>query len=329
MRKAMYEAEVGDDVFGEDPTVIRLQEHVAELLGKEAALFVPSGVMGNQLGIKVLTSPGDEVILERTSHIFNYETGAPGVISGVQLHVIDGENGVIRGADVDKAIRPGNYWDTPSRLVCLENTLNKAGGVVYPLEAANDVAKTARKHGLSLHLDGARLWNASAASGVSEKDFAAVFDTVSVCLSKGLGAPVGSLLAGGEDMITAARHYRKMLGGGMRQVGILAAGGLYALQYERPRLADDHEKARRLAEGIANISAFSINLERVQTNIVIFDVKDGDATAVLARLREEGVLMVPFGPSTIRATTHRDVSIDQIDSALSAIQRIYGASVTM
>lgn len=324
MRKAMYDAEVGDDVFGEDPTVIRLQEQLADLLGKEAALFVPSGTMGNQLALKVLTRPGDEVILERSSHIFNYETGAPGVISGVQLHVIDGRRGIIRGADVERAIRPGNYWDAPSRLVCLENTLNKAGGIVYPLDAIQDVARAAGKHGLRLHLDGARLWNASAASGVSERAYAAPFDTVSVCLSKGLGAPIGSVLAGSDELITAARHYRKMLGGGMRQVGILAAAGLYALEFERPRLAEDHATARRLAEGIAEFSAFSIDLDGVQTNIVMFDVADGDASRVLHAFKKQGILMVPFGPSTIRATTHRDVTMKQIDEALYRMYRIYG-----
>ena len=329
MRRAMYEAEVGDDVFGEDPTVLRLQERVAELLGKEDALFVPSGTMGNQLGVKVSTRPGDEVILDRSSHIFNYETGAPGVISGVQLHVVDGDDGVLRGSHIERALRPGNYWDVRSRLVCLENTLNKIGGVVYPLDAIEDAARTARKHDLAMHLDGARLWNASAASGISERDYAAAFDTVSVCLSKGLGAPVGSLLAGRQDLIEAARHYRKMLGGGMRQVGILAAAGLYALEEQRPRLAEDHVKARRLAEGLAEFGAFRIRLERVQTNIVMFDVVDGGADEVLAQLRDEGVLMVPFGPATIRATTHRDVSMEQIDRALSVMHRLFGTAAAV
>lgn len=324
----MYEAEVGDDVFGEDPTVIRLQERVAELLGKEAALFVPSGVMGNQLGIKVSTAPGDEVIVERTSHIFNYETAAPAVLSGVQLHVVDGVHGVLHGRDVERAVRPGNYWNAPSRLVCLENTLNKAGGLVYPLDAIRDVARTGRKHGMSLHLDGARLWNASAASGISEKEYAEGFDTVSVCLSKGLGAPIGSVLAGRVDLMTAARRYRKMLGGGMRQVGILAAAGIYALDRERPRLIEDHVKARRLAEGIAEVKAFKVDLRRVETNIVMFDVVDGDVPTVLAELRSENVLMVPFGPSTIRATTHRDVGMDQIDETLSVLQGLYRTSVS-
>lgn len=324
----MYEAEVGDDVFGEDPTVVRLQERVANLLGKEAALFVPSGVMGNQLGIKVLTRPGDEVILERMSHIFNYETAAPAVLSGVQLHPVDGRNSVLYGTDIEAAVRPGNYWDPPSRLVCLENTLNRAGGKIYPLEAIQDVAQTARKYGLSLHLDGARLWNASAASGIAEHRFAEAFDTVSVCLSKALGAPIGSVLAGRSDLIESARHFRKMFGGGMRQVGILAAAGLYALEHERPRLAEDHLKARRLAEAICELDVFEVDIERVETNIVMFEVLHGDVGRVLEELRRESVLMVRFGPSTIRATTHRDVSMDEIDEVVAALHKLYRSPVT-
>lgn len=322
MRAAMAEAEVGDDVFGEDPTVHRLQERVAELVGKEAALFVPSGVMGNQLAIKVLTRPGDEVIVERNGHIFNYETGAPSVLSGVQLHVIDGERGVLRGEHVRHALRPGAYWDAPSRLVCLENTLNKAGGRVYPLSEMREVAEVAREYGLRMHLDGARLWNATSATGISEAEFAAPFDTVSVCLSKGLGAPIGSVLAGPADLISRARHFRKMFGGGMRQVGILAAAGLYAIEHERPRLHEDHEKGRKLAEAIAQLDDFSIDLESVETNIVIFDVRSGSAEGVLEELASRNVLMVPFGPKTIRATTHRDISMEDIERTIETIRRI-------
>lgn len=328
MRRAMYEAEVGDDVFAEDPTVIRLQEAVAGLLGKDAALFVPSGTMGNQLGIKLHTRPGDEVIVERKSHIFNYETGGPAVLSGVQLHVVDGERGVLSGARVEAAIRPGLYWDTPTRLVCLENTLNKAGGTVYPLEAIHDVARVVRSHDLRFHLDGARLWNATAATGIPEKVYAAPFDTVNVCFSKGLGAPVGSMLAGSAELIEAGRHVRKLFGGGMRQVGLLAAACLYALEHHRPHLADDHAKARRLAEGLAEMPAFDVDLSSVETNIVLFDVVGGSAAPVLETLRAEGVFMVPFGPATIRATTHRDVSMDDIDRALHAVHRHYGSSVS-
>ncbi|MEX0747016.1 MAG: GntG family PLP-dependent aldolase, partial [Rhodothermales bacterium] len=313
MRRAMYEAEVGDDVFGEDPTVIRLQEKVAELLGKELALFVPSGVMGNQLAIKSQTSPGDEVIVERSSHIFNYETGASSALSGVQLHVLEGARGILSANAVRSAIRPGLYWDMPTRLVCLENTLNKSGGVVLPLEAILEIADVVVEHGLRFHLDGARLWNATAATGIPERVYAEPFDTVNVCLSKGLGAPIGSVLAGSSQVITAAHHYRKMFGGGMRQVGILAAAGLHALEHERPRLAEDHAKARRLAEGLREIPSFSIDLDTVETNIVMFQVLNSTAESVLSDLKGAGVLMVPFGPTTIRATTHRDVSMDQID----------------
>ena len=323
MRRAMYEAEVGDDVFGEDPTVQRLQEAVAGLLGKEAALFVPSGVMGNQLGLKVHTRPGDEVIVERDSHIFNYESGAPGVLSGVQLHVLDGTRGLLTADQVRQAVRPGHYWEAPSRLLCLENTVNKAGGVVYPLERTRDIAALARSLDLRLHLDGARLWNATAATGISERDYAAPFDTVNVCLSKGLGAPVGSLLAGAQDLIREAHRYRKLFGGGMRQVGILAAAGLYALEHHRPHLADDHEKAKHLAAALAALPAFRIDAEAVETNIVLFDVAEGEAAPVLEALRAEGVLMVPFGPATIRATTHRDVTMEDIEQAVHVLNRLY------
>ena len=329
MRRAMAEADVGDDVFGEDPTVNRLQEGVAELLGKEAALFVPSGVMGNQIALKVHTRPGDEVIVERASHVFNYESGAPGLLSGVQLHVLDGRRGILTSEQVEAAIRPGYYWEAPTRLVCLENTVNKAGGVVYPLERIHAIAGVVRRHGLGFHLDGARLWNASAASGVWERDYAAPFDTVSVCLSKGLGAPVGSVLAGSRETMQQAHRYRKLFGGGMRQVGILAAAGLYALEHHRPRLAEDHEKARRLAEGLADVAAFRVDPSTVETNIVLFDTVSESALDVLDRLREHGVGMVPFGPKTIRATTHRDVSLGDVDRALDVVRRLYGASVAV
>jgi len=318
----MFEAEVGDDVFGEDPTILCLQETVAELLGKEAALFVPSGTMGNQLALKVHTQPGDEVLLERTCHIANYESGAPGFLSGVQLRALDGAHGILQANQVEEAIRPGYYWLPPTRLVCLENTLNQAGGVVYPLDNMVAISLVAREHSLATHLDGARLWNASAASGIKESTYAEPFDTVNVCLSKGLGAPVGSVLAGTRELIGKAHRYRKLFGGGMRQAGILAAAGLYALEHHRPNLKMDHEKARILAEAIAELPAFDIDLPSVETNIVIFDVKDGGVADVLEKLRRENVLMVPFGPNTIRATTHRDVSMDEIEVVVSVIRKL-------
>lgn len=323
MREAMFEAEVGDDVFGEDPTVNRLQERVAELLGKEAALFVPSGTMGNQLALKTLTEPGDEVILERQCHIFNYESGAAGLLSGLQLNVVDGEAGILSPERVEASVRPGNYWEPRSRLLCLENTVNKAGGVVYPLEEQNAVVEVARENGLLLHLDGARLWNASMATGIPEHDYAAPFDTVSVCLSKGLGAPVGSVLAGSKERIERAHRFRKLFGGGMRQVGLLAAACLYALDHHREALALDHKNARRLADGLSQIPRFSVR-EPVDTNIVMFDVEDGPAQPILDALDEEGVQMVPFGPSTIRATTHRDVSLEDIETTLDVLHARFG-----
>jgi threonine aldolase len=324
MRRAMYEAEVGDDVFGEDPTVIQLQEHVANLLGKEAALFVSSGVMGNQLALKVHTQPADEVIVEANCHIFNYESGGAGLLSGVQLRTIEGVNGILNASQVQAALRAKAYWEPRSRLVCLENTHNKAGGTIYPLENIQEIGSIAKENQLAFHLDGARIWNASAASGISEATYAAAFDTLSVCLSKGLGAPVGSILAGSKALIQEAHRYRKMWGGGMRQIGSLAAAGLYALQHHRSELYLDHLKARKLAEGLSQIKAFSVDLSSVQTNIVMFDTLTISVPEVLAQLKEAGIAMVAFGPKTIRATTHRDVSEADIDAALLKMSKLFG-----
>ena len=234
MRQAMFEAEVGDDVFGEDPTVVRLEARVAELLGKEAALFVPTGVMGNQIALHVHTRPGDEVLLAERSHIYHYESGAPAALSGVQLRPLGDARGTVTADDVVAGTRGGYDWEPRTRLLCLENTVNKAGGLVYPQDVAEEACAEAHARGLATHLDGARLWNAAVASGRLEAELAAPFDTVNVCLSKGLGAPVGSVLAGPADLMRRARRVRKMLGGGMRQVGILAAAGLHALQHHRP-----------------------------------------------------------------------------------------------
>jgi len=320
MRQAMYEAEVGDDVYGEDPSVNQLQERVAALLGKEAALFVPSGTMANQICLHVLTEPGDEVIVEQGSHVFNYESGAAGLLSGVQLHPLPGDRGRLDPAQVEAAVRPAAEVLPRSRVVSVENTANKAGGVVYSPERIEAIAEAARVHDLYLHLDGARLWNAATALDVSEKTLTAPADITWVALSKGLGAPVGSVIAGPSSLINDARRTRKQFGGGMRQAGILAAAGLYAIEHHRPHLARDHEKAQRLAEGLATCPGFSINPAEVDTNIVIFEVPDGTAQRVVDDLQDEDVLLTLFGPSTIRATTHRDVSMEEIDNALEAIQ---------
>ena len=324
MRQAMYEAEVGDDVYGEDPTVNRLQERVADRLGTEAALFVPSGTMANQICLHVLTDPGDEVILERGAHIFNYETGAAGLLSGLQLHPVDGDNGLLSPQQVEAAIRPDAVVSPRTRVVSVENTANKAGGVVYPLDRVTAIAETARDHDLHLHLDGARLWNASAAHDVSEAEYAAPFDLTWVALSKGLGAPVGSLIGGLKPLIDEARRVRKRFGGGMRQAGILAAAGLYALEHHRPHLDEDHEKAQRLAETIAALPAFDLDVNAVETNIIIFEVTDGTAADVVETLEADDVMLTPFGPTTVRATTHRDVSMDDVEEAVEAFQALFG-----
>ncbi len=323
MRQAMAEAEVGDDVFGEDPTVQRLEARVADILGKEAALFVPSGVMGNQLAIAVHTRPGDEVVLAERSHIFHYESGAPALLSGVQLRPLADPRGFLTAEAVRAVVRGRYDWEPRTRLVCLENTVNKAGGLVYPLGLAREVAGAARAHGLRLHLDGARLWNAAVASGHPEAELAAPFDTVSVCLSKGLGAPVGSLLAGEAETIRLARRYRKLFGGGMRQVGILAAAGLVALGH-RTALADDHRRARRLAEALAATPGFEVDPTSVETNIVLAETGP-PAAAVLARLEALGVRMVAFGPHTVRATTHRDVSDAEVERTVDVLREAFGA----
>ncbi len=308
----MANAEVGDDVFGEDPTVQELQNLVANLLGKEAALFVPSGTMANQLAIASQTEPGDEVFLERTSHIFNYESGAPGFLSGVQLHVLDGKSGVLSVETMTAALRHGYYWEPPGRLLCLENTLNVVGGRVVAKEALDSLANTARSNGLSCHLDGARLWNAAAASGTSLADFSRPFDTVSISLSKGLGAPVGSLVAGSHETIARAHRYRKLFGGGMRQAGVLAAAGIYAINQNLNRIVEDHDNARALANGLAAITEFDIAPETVETNMVTFGLKRRTSSEAAAEFRRKEILVQPWGPTRLRLVTHLDVSAQDV-----------------
>jgi len=323
MRNAMMAADVGDDVFGEDPTAIKLQETVAGLLGKEAALFVSSGVMGNQLALKVHTLPGDEVICEEGCHIVNYESGAGAFLSGLQLRALKGERGILTARDVEAAIRSGAYWEPQTRMIALENTHNKAGGVVFPQQQIEEIAQVAHAHNLAFHLDGARLWNASIATGLPVSVLAAPFDTISVCLSKGLGAPVGSVFVGTQEKITLARRFRKMWGGGMRQIGFLAAAGLYALEHHQERLAEDHRLAKKLAFGIAELGVFDIIPDQTETNIVMFGTMHRSAKEVLEHLTNEGILMVAFGPNTIRATTHLDVSEKQIDKTLTILKQLF------
>lgn len=324
MRRAMADAEVGDDVFGEDPTVNRLQESVAALLGKPAALFVPTGVMANQLALKTQTQPGDEVIVEQASHIFNYETAAPTVLSNVQLYPVRGVRGILRAADIAPVVRSSAYYMPRTSLVCLENTHNMAGGTVYPIDELKQTFTFAKAIGLKLHLDGARLWNAWMASGIHPREYAQYFDTVSVCFSKGLGAPVGSALVGSEELITKARKYRKLFGGGMRQAGIIAAGALFALEHNVERLKEDHEKATMFAKAIASTPGVKVDLEGVHTNIVIINVEQtGKSPAdILALLRTNQILLTDAGYGAVRAVMHLDVSLRDVHHAAAIFKSL-------
>lgn len=307
MRRAIAEAEVGDDVFGDDPTVRTLEARVAGHLGKEAGLFVTSGTMGNQVAVAVHTRPGDEVLLEERSHVFLYEAGAPAVISGVQVRTLPGEGGLIAAETLRSSLRPRDVHFCESRLLVFENTHNRAGGRVLPLDGMAATASVAREMGISVHLDGARLWNAAIASGIEERRYAECCDSVSVCFSKGLGAPVGSVLCGSSGFIERARHVRKRLGGGMRQAGILAAACLHALDHHRERLADDHRRARTLAASLAQLPELSIDPASVETNILVVAVNAGSPSEWCEAMARRGVRIVPFGPGALRAVTHLDV----------------------
>jgi len=324
MRQAIAAAEVGDDVFGQDPTINILQSRVAELLGKEEGLFVASGTMGNQVAVNLHTRPGEEVILDRDAHIFYYEAGGPALLSGVMLHPLDSSHGILTASTIQAALRPPNIHFPPTSLICLENTLNRAGGRIFPLEEIAKIHRLARKHNLKVHLDGARLWNASVASGISLAEYSRYFDTVMVCFSKGLGAPVGSLLVGDRAAIEEARRYRKIYGGGMRQAGILGAAALYALEHNLPLLKQDHEKAISLAEAFNTLDYLSVDMESVQTNIVIITVTDQRLTAprIAEALEKEGVLILALGVRMLRAVTHLDVNTADIKKAISIIKRI-------
>ncbi|HNQ89365.1 MAG TPA: GntG family PLP-dependent aldolase [Verrucomicrobiota bacterium] len=322
MRRAMAEAEVGDDVFGDDPTVQRLEARTADLLGKEAAVFVPSGTMGNQIALRAHTEPGDEIVVESEAHIYYYEGGAPAALSGVMCRCVAGRRGVFRGTDLESVLRPPDVHFARTRLVCIENTHNRGGGSLWPLEAILDVAATARRHDLRLHLDGARLWNAAVATGIPERDYAAPFDSVNVCFSKGLGAPVGSALAGTREFIARARRFRKQFGGGMRQAGLLAAAALHALEHHRERLAEDHAHARYLAAALARLPGVGIDPDAVQTNIVRFQVTRQSAREWVETLAAAGVRVLATGPDAIRAVTNLNVNRADIEYAAGVLARV-------
>ncbi|WP_342347634.1 GntG family PLP-dependent aldolase [uncultured Nitrospira sp.] len=329
MREAMAQAEVGDDVYGEDPTVNRLEAMAAELLGKEAAVFVPSGVMGNQLALRLHTRPGDEVIVDSTSHLIRYEGGSASSLSGVQLCCVPGDRGRLSPESVEAAIRPKGLHNPPSTLVCLEQTHNVGGGSIYSLETINRIAEVACTHGLALHLDGARLFNAVISTGVAAADYARPFDTVSFCLSKGLGAPIGSLVVSDTARVQALRRLRKVFGGGMRQVGILAAAGVYALEHHIARLAEDHANAHYLATLLQDIPGVVVNVKDVETNMVMFQVPRSSKTTdeLLADCREAGVLLNAMGDRAFRVVTHLDVNHEDMDAAGRIFSRVLSAAV--
>ncbi len=325
MRKAMYEAEVGDDVYKEDPTVNELEEYVADLFGKDSALFVSSGVMGNQICLNVLTQPSDEVICERSAHIFQYESGTPAALSGIQLNLIEGTKGVFTPEQVEPLIRPESAYYMPrTRVVEIENTHNVAGGTINPIENIRAMQKLTDKHGLFLHMDGARLWNASVVTGISLSEYGSYFDSISVCLSKGLGAPIGSVIVGADGFIKEAFRVRKAWGGGMRQVGIIAAGGLYAVKNNIERLAEDHENADLLAEHLAQLQNVDIDLVSVETNIVMFKSKIKSVEQVISECKENGLLLGPGGVGVLRIVTHMDISSEDVEKAKAIFSKILG-----
>lgn len=328
MRRVMAEAEVGDDVLGDDPWVKRLEEKVAGLLGKEAACFVPSGTMANQLAIRVQAGAGDEIVCHEDSHIIHYETGGPAALSGCMVRPIAGPRGMFEAGQVLGAVRALNQSFPASRLLVVEQTHNRGGGSVWPLELLHGVTEAGRGAGLAVHMDGARVWNACAASGVSPAAYGALFDTVSCCFSKGLGAPVGSALCGTRGVIERAKRFRKMFGGSMRQSGILAAAAAHALDHHRSRLAEDHANARRLATLLSRVPGVTLDPATVETNIVIFGLDERspvDGAQLCERLKTMGVLALPTAARRVRMVTHLDVSAAMIDAAAGAVGRAVAA----
>ncbi len=321
MLEAMTRAEVGDDVLGDDPTVHRLEEHVALLLGKEAACFVPTGTMANQTAIRALTEPGDEVIAHRDSHIIHYETGAPAALCGCGIFPLDGPGGVFEPEDVARAIRPADFHYPRSRLLVIENTHNRGGGTVWPLEQFVAVCAEARRHDLRIHLDGARLMNACAALGCAPTEFTSHVDTVSICFSKGLGTPAGSAVAGARDVIQRVRRFRKMFGGTMRQSGLLAAACLHALAHHVQRLNEDHAHAALLADRLASVRGITVDATTLRTNMVFIRVDPalGPASTVTEALERSGVRALALGHDRIRFVTHLDVSRSQVEAAAEAV----------
>ena len=324
MLAAMTAAAVGDDVFGEDPTVNEVEQRTAALFGHEAALFVPSGTMSNQIAVRVHCRPQDEVLLETTSHIYLWEAGGAAALSGVTCRTLDGRSGLLDVSDFDGKVRPDDVHAVRTRLVSIENTHNRGGGTIYSPDAVSSISRWARQHGIAMHLDGARIWNAIVATGVPAPTWGGMFDTVSVCFSKGLGTPVGSALLGPRDLIKQARRYRKLFGGGMRQAGFLAAACLYALDHHIDRLAEDHANAQILAAAVRDVPGLALTPDTVETNLVWFEVSTslGTAREVGERLKAAGVLVAVLGERVIRAVTHLDVTREQCERAAAAIRAL-------
>jgi len=326
MRQFMCEAEVGDEQKGEDPTVNALQEMVAELLGKEAALFLPSGTMCNEIALRVHCRPGDEMLAHRTAHPIHYEGGGPAALAGVNVSALDGPRGQYDPDTVMAAIRPASRYMPRSRLLWVEQTSNLGGGSIWPLARITAVTDAGRRHALRTHLDGARLLNAVVATGIAARDYAAPFDSAWIDFTKGLGAPVGAALAGSRDFIADAWRLKQQMGGAMRQAGIIAAGGLFALRHHVKRLAEDHTNARRLAEGLAKLPGIVLDPSTVDTNIVIFELRGAlDALAAVAALLTRGVRMGAMGARTVRAVTHLDVNAEQIEHAVETARTVFTA----
>lgn len=331
MNEAMAQAAVGDDVFGEDPTVNQLQQRTAEILDKEAALYVCSGTMSNQLAVRTHTQAGDEVVLEQTSHIYFYEAGATAALSGVMCKTLQGRRGIFTADQLKAALRPPDQHAPPTRLVCIENTHNRGGGSIWSIDQIAQVAEVAHQHDLHLHLDGARLWNVAVATGISEKQYAQYFDSVSVCFSKGLGAPVGSALVGSRAFIDRAHHFRKQFGGGMRQAGIIAAGALYGLEHHRDRLVEDHANAKVLAQAVAMVEGVEIDPDDVETNIVRIHLSEPISSQVVEKMARQGVAALALEPDSFRAVVNLHITREDIITAgqviTDAINTVRGVQV--
>ncbi len=324
MRKAMANAEVGDDVFGDDPTVIELESYVAKLFEREAAVYVPSGTMGNQISLKAISQPGWELLCDRESHLVCYECAGPAVHSGLLVNLLTTDYGMVTAQMVRENVRAKNVHVPETKIVTLENTHNHHGGTILPLDEIRKVRTVCDELGLHLHLDGARIWNAHVATGISLPELTRPFHTISCCLSKGLGAPVGSMVVGSRQFIAQVRHERKLFGGGMRQAGIIAAGGLFAVKNNIGRLAEDHANARVLADGLNQLPCFKVDMTRVQTNIVLADItKDASAESYLKQMHSVNVWAVPFGPKRIRFVTHLDVSRETCLEALERLEQLF------